>query len=197
MKTSLGASALLLLTAAPAMAQASDPATVPVNALDTALLEAMKSHAGFSARAARLAPVIDRAFDIPLITRLTVGSTWNSIPPGEQTQLVNAIRRLTVAEYAKNFDSWGGEAFRLDPNVQSRGTDKFVKTELTRPRQSPVSLIYRLRQSGGQWKIIDVLAKGSISQLATRRADYARVLASGGPRMLIQHLDELADKAAR
>jgi phospholipid transport system substrate-binding protein len=99
---------------------------------------------------------------------------------------------LTIAQYAKNFDSFSGERFVMTPQVETRGGDKLVRTTLVVPGGSPEALGYRLRQSGGQWKIIDVYYRNSISQLATRRADFARVLASGGAKALVSHLNELA-----
>ena len=46
---------------------------------------------------------------------------------------------------------------------------------LNQPGKAGVPISYRLRQSGGGWKIIDVFYRNSISQIATRRADFAGV----------------------
>ena len=195
MRNLLIAAALLAVPAA-AIAQAEDPARATVQALDEGLLGIMKAGkaAGVAGRAARIGPVVDRAFDLPLMTRLVVGPSWNGIAPADQTALVAAFRRMTIGQYARNFDGWSGETFAIAPQVEQRAGDKLVRTTLT-GSGAPVSISYRLRQSGGQWKIIDVFYKNAISQLATRRADFASVLASGGPKALIAHLDQLATKA--
>ena len=65
----------------------------------------------------------------------------------------------------------------------------------TTPRAADVAIAYRLRASGGAWKIIDVFYKNSISQLATRRSDFAAVLPKGGAKALVAHLNALAAKA--
>ena len=195
MRNLLIAAAVLVVPAA-AIAQAEDPARATVQALDDGLLGIMKAGkaAGVAGRAARIGPVVDRAFDLPLMTRLVVGPSWNSMAPADQTALVAAFRRMTIGQYARNFDGWSGEKFAIAPQVEERAGDKLVRTTLT-GSGAPVSISYRLRQSGGQWKIIDVFYKNAISQLATRRADFASVLASGGPKALIAHLDQLATKA--
>ena len=196
MRTLVVAAAVLLLPAAPLIAQAQDPARATVQALNDGLLSIMKAGkaAGVAGRSARIAPVVDRAFDLPLMTRLVVGQAWNTMSPADQTALVAAFRRKTIGQYARNFDGWSGEAFTIAPQVEERGGDKLVRTTLS-GSGAPVAISYRLRQSGGQWKIIDVFYKNAISQLATRRADFASVLASGGPKALIAHLDQLATKA--
>lgn len=188
--------AAVLLVSAPALAQAEDPARTTVQALDDGLLGIMKAGkaAGVAGRTARIAPVVDRAFDLPLMTRLVVGSSWNSMSSADQTALVAAFRRMTIGQYARNFDGWSGERFTIQPQVEERAGDKLVRTTLS-GSGAPVAISYRLRQSGGQWKIIDVFYKNAISQLATRRADFASVLSSGGPKALIAHLDQLATKA--
>ncbi len=79
---------------------------------------------------------------------------------------------MTVANYASNFDSFGGEKFIVDPAVQTRGTDKVVQSKLVTGDQT-IPFNYRMRQTGGSWKILDVYLNGTISQLATRRSDFA------------------------
>ena len=177
-------------------AQPADPAIATVQSLDDGLLTIMRSGntAGMAGRSRAIAPVIDRTFDLPLMSRLSVGPGWVNIAPRDQAALVAAFRAMTIASYARNFDGYSGEKFTVSPQVQTRGTDKLVRTMLITGRDQPVPLAYRLRQSGGSWKIIDVYYKNSISQLATRRSDFAATLASGGARALIAHLEQLAAK---
>ncbi|WP_240502119.1 ABC transporter substrate-binding protein [Sphingomonas panacis] len=195
-----GLAALLLAASitAPATAQTSDPAGATVQALDDGLLAIMKGGKalGVAGRSAKIAPIVDRAFDIPLMTRLSVGPAWTTTAPADQTALVAAIRKLTIAQYAGNFDSWSGESFKIAPQVETRGTDKLVRTTLVAPKGEPTAIAYRLRQSGGQWKIIDVFYQNSVSQLATRRSDFAGILGKGGAKALVKHLDQLSAKAA-
>ena len=193
---SRAAAALALALPAPLLAQASDPAVAPVRALDDGLLQIMKAGkaAGKAGRTAAIAPVIDRAFDIPLMTRLAVGPSWTGIAPADQQALVAAFRRLTASQYAANFDGFSGESFTVAPQVESRGGDKLVRTTLNQPKGGPESLSYRLRDTGGGWRIIDVFYRNSVSQLATRRSDFAGILQSGGARALIAHLNALSAK---
>lgn len=191
--------AMSLTCPAAVLAQAADPAQLPVQALCDRLIANMKGgHSlGFSGRLAALDPVVDRAFDMPLMTRLTIGPQWNSLTPSDQTALVGAVRRLSLAQYAANFDSFDGQRFTIDPKVDTRGGDKLVRTSLVQRGEQPVAIGYRMRRSGSEWKIIDVYYRDSISQLATRRSDFARAFEGGGARALLRHLDDLADRAAR
>ena len=185
---------LALTASQPVLAQAADPASGTINSLNSGLISIMRAgtNAGQSGRARLIAPVVDRTFDLALMTRLAVGPSWTGMTVQDQSALVSAFRSLTIAQYAKNFDSFSGESFAMAPQIESRGGDKLVRTTLVVPRGGSEALNYRLRQSGGQWKIIDVYYRNAISQLATRRADFARVLSKGGAAALIAHLNALA-----
>lgn len=184
-----------LIAAVPAQAQ-TDPARTAVQGLDDGLIAIMKAKGTVKSRAASIAPVIDRAFDLPLMTRLAVGPAWTTTAPADQQALVAAFRRMTIAQYATNFDDWSGERFVIADKVEARGGDKLVRTTLVAPGKADIAISYRLRQSGGAWKIIDVFYRNSISQVATRRSDFASVLAKSGAKALVAHLDSLAAKGS-
>jgi phospholipid transport system substrate-binding protein len=193
MKQLFASSLAMALVATPVVALAAEPAAETVETLHSGLLSIMRAGGSNAARQRAIGPVIDRTFDIPLMTRLAVGPSWNSIPASQQSDLVDAFRGLTVSQYAKNFDSFGGEKF-VTVGVDARGADKLVRTNLTSGKKTE-TLNYRLRNSGGRWKIVDVYYRNAISQLATRRADFARVLKKGGAPALVVHLNRLAAKS--
>jgi phospholipid transport system substrate-binding protein len=110
----------------------------------------------------------------------------------EQAGLVKAFRRMTVASYARNFDVFKGQQFVTDAKVEVRGPDRLVKAQVIPAGEKPVNLTYRMRDAAGAWKVIDVIYE-YVSQLATRRADFASTVASGGAPALIKKLDKISD----
>ena len=193
------AGALAALAGAPltaASAAQTDPAAAQIESFDAQLIELMKSAKALGAegRYHKLEPVVAHSFDIPTMIRFAVGPTWPSIPATQQQQLTEAFGKLTAASLAHNFSGYSGQHFEINPNVVTRGPDKVVSTTLVSPNDQPVSIAYRMRQSGGAWKIIDVYYNGAISQLTTRRSDFQGSLEHGGPGALITHLNALVDK---
>jgi len=142
-----------------------------------------------------LAPVIELTFDLRTMTAFAVGSEWAKFSPEQQQATIAAFTRLTIASYAHNFSGFDGERFEINSNVIVRGADKIVRSQLISPH-STVDLMYRMRESAGSWKIIDVYY-GAISQLTTRRADFAASLTSGGAPSLVAHLNALSDDLLR
>ncbi len=188
------AASLSCTLAAPGRAAASDPAAQRIETLDSALLDAMKQGAALGARGRfrKLTPVVDQSFDIPTMTAYAVGPAWANFSPADKKALIDAFGRLSAASYAHNFDSFSGEKFEVDA-VQQRGADKVVMSKIVPAHGEPTNLTYRMRQTPEGWKIIDVYY-GAISQLTTRRSDFAGPVASGGAKGLLAHLDALTAK---
>jgi phospholipid transport system substrate-binding protein len=186
----------LLLAAAPVgvQAEASDPAAAQIERFDDGLLSVMKDakRLGPQGRYDRLEPIVRNAYDLATMTRFAVGSRWSTLTPAQQDALVQAFGRMTVATYAHNFSGYGGERFKLGA-VETRGPDKLVHTTLASPGAVPTSLSYRMRQSGGAWKIIDVYYNGAVSSILGQRSEFAAALAGGGPQALVANLNTRAD----
>src|SRR5271170_3754811 len=186
--------AIALLLPAPVLLAATDPAASQIEEFDRALLESMKSveTVAASERYRKLTPIIENVFDLRAMTAFAVGSAWAGFSAEQQQATVAAFERLTIASYTKNFRSFDGERFELEPAVVSRGSDKIVQTQLIPPQKAPVSLLYRMREVAGSWKVIDVYY-GAVSQLSIRRSDFAAPIAAGGVAGLITHLNSLSD----
>lgn len=186
--------ALLLAPAVGSARAGTDPAVKQVQTLSNALLAALKAGATTSTaeRYRRLEPVIERVFALPLMTRLSVGPSWASIQPAQQTALIAAFTRYTIANYAHNFHEYNGQKFDVDDNVVNRGGEKIVQARLESPNDTPVNFLYRMREVNGAWKVVDVYFNG-VSQLILHRTEYAEAIASGGPPALIAHLNKVSD----
>src|SRR5437016_8863198 len=193
LKTWAFALAVAILASVPA--RAADPAADRIQSFYSSLLDGMKRgpELGMQGRFQALEPAVDASFDIPAMIQFIVGPSWSGMKDSDKTGLISAFRRMTVANYAANFAQYDGEQFNVDPNVQQRGPDKIVQTTLVPRGERPVPLIYRMRESSGGWKIIDVFLNGYVSELATRRSDFASTLASGGAPALIAKMNQISD----
>ena len=189
---------LFAVVAPPALAQAPDPAIATVQSFYDSLLASMKGGKalGPQGRYAKLKPEVEQDFDSTTMIKFAVGPDWSTLSAGDQKALTDAFSRMTAAQYAGNFDSFDGEKFVVDPAVTVRGTDHYVSSKLVTKDQT-VAFIYRLRQFGSNWKIIDVLLDGSISQIAVYRSDYSATMKSGGAGALVAKINAVSDKALK
>jgi phospholipid transport system substrate-binding protein len=156
--------------------------TTPVEHLHTELIEIMKAgrSVSFRQRYEKIAPVISRTFDLEGIVRQVIGARWASLPTEQQAALTDAFRRYTIASYVANFDSYSGERFDLLPTITVAGNDRVIQTRLVSASGQGHTLAYVVRQGAGGWRIVDVLADGSVSRVAAQRSEVRSVLADGG-----------------
>jgi len=187
------APAALILSSQPVLAQAADPASAQVQGFYDALLTMMKSGGSAKSRYEKLKPAAEKAFDLPAMTAIAVGPSWAGMSDADKKALTEAFTRMTVANYAKNFDSYSGEKFTVEPASIARGSDHFVKSSLKTSSET-IAFNYRLHQVGSEWKITDIYLAGNISQMAQKRSDFAATLASGGPQGLAKRINALTDQ---
>jgi phospholipid transport system substrate-binding protein len=188
-----------LATTARAEGAGDDPAVRLVSAFYDALLAVMKQakELGVHGRYDRLAAPIRATFDLAAMTRIAVGADWSAIPATQQSALIDAFTRMTIATYASRFDGYSGERFEVEPSSEARSTGRVVHTKIIRSNGEAVTLNYLLRDSGGSWKIVDVYLTGTISELATRRTEFAAILKTGGPSALIDSLRQKTETLLR
>ncbi len=86
---------------------------------------------GESGRYAKLAPVVDRTFDIPLMTRLAIGPAWETLSPAKQQQLLAAFAHYIAAPYADQFDSYSGQQLQVT-GERPNGNDIMVQTKIVK-----------------------------------------------------------------
>jgi phospholipid transport system substrate-binding protein len=178
------------LLIAPASAAPQSPQMV-VQSLYDVLLGVMKDSKdlGFSGRYERLKPAIEAAYNLPLMSRLSIGPQWQSLTPEQQQRMVVAFDAFTVATYANRFDDYSGERFEVLPETTPASGGVIVQTRLVKGNGEPVTLNYLMRESDGRWQIIDVFLSGTISELATRRSEFTSVIRRDGAEGLLQLLD--------
>ena len=170
--------ALLSLSAitSPAEAQASHR----IEAYYQQLMPTLRAAGQLSVRERdrRFSPAITSAFDIGTMARLASGPAWSKFSGAQQAAVREAFARFLVAEYAHQVSDYSGESFVVDPQTspEARGGGEIVKTKLLQPGGRTVQINYLVR--GG--RVIDVYLNGTISDLATRRDEFASILSGGG-----------------
>jgi len=147
---------------------------------------------GFDGRIQRLAPLVEKAFDLPFMAKITAGRYWAKASDDQRKHFVEAFARMTVATMASRFDGYGGEKFDVLGSEEKSPGMALVKTAIVKGDGDKVEIDYLLRNSEGGWKVADVYANGGISELAVKTADYAQVLKTGGVDALADALDKKA-----
>ena len=186
----IGVASLLPIRAQAAPGTASDV----VKHFFDALVSAMKNGPALGARGRyqKLEPVVLAAFDVPFMTRMSVGLGWGRLSPEDKKRAITAFGRYVTATYARQFDKYDGEKFEVgDEQKVPHGT--IVKTRIVQPDDDKTAINYVLHDNDIAWQIRDVYLTGTISELATRRSEFSATLRTGGIDALISRLNQRAD----
>ena len=165
-----------------------------VQGLYDALLTTMKNGRtlGQSGRFTQLQPVIRRSFDIASMARLSVGPSWASLTDAQRQQMTESYGRYISATYADRFDSYAGQRLEVT-GERSAPSGVMVKSQIIKANGEPVNVDYLMRQNGDSWLISDIYLDSAISEVATRRSEFAAILKSQGIDGLIATLNRKAD----
>jgi len=182
--------AFVSLSAIPARAQTPDPAVKLIQGYYQELLPTIQQAGRLSVieRDRRFTPAISSAFDFATMTRLAVGPSWSTLTGAQQSALREAFTSFTIADYASQVADYSGVSFVVEPQTspESRGGGDIVNTKLLQASGRTVVINYLVR--GG--RVVDVYFYGTISNLATRRDEFASVIASDGADALVKRLRE-------
>ena len=169
-----------------------------IQSLYANLLGTMKngSTLGESGRFAQLEPVIRSSFDLPVMARLSVGPAWAGLSAAQQQQVIDSYGRYISATYADRFDSYDGQQLQVTGERPGPSGD-IVSSRIVKANGEPVELDYLMRQDGGSWQIADIYVDGTISEVATRRSEFAAIIRNQGVDGLIEALNRKADLLTR
>jgi phospholipid transport system substrate-binding protein len=165
-----------------------------VQGLYDALLSTMKSGGtlGGSGRFAKLAPVIRSSFDVASMARLSVGPAWSGLSEAQRQEVTESYGRYISAIYADRFDSYNGQKLEVT-GEQPASFGLLVKSRIIKSNGEPVEVDYVMRQNGENWLIADIYLDSAISEVATRRSEFAAIIKTQGIDGLIAALNRKAD----
>ena len=191
--------ALFGVAGLPIAALADEAAAAPVQRLYDAMLGVMKAGPAvpFEQRLARLAPTIDAVFDLVGILATSVGPSWSAMSADQRSALTAAFRRYTIASYVNNFSQYTGQRFEVSPATRPLpNNDQVVTTNIIPASGDSHRLDFVMRQTNGAWRVVDVLADGTISRVAVQRSDFRHLLLQGGSAALVTSLESKAEELA-
>lgn len=182
----------LSATALPAPVFAATPAKQVISQFNDALLATMKAGKtlGYAGRVTALSQPVANTYDMSSMTLVILGAAARALPPADQAKIADAFTRFTVATYADQFSDYSGEKFEVGNERPSVRGMEIVPTKLIPGSGDTVELDYLMRpDAAGDWRVVDVLIGGTISQVAVRRSELLSLFRDKGVDGLVAALD--------
>lgn len=185
------AAVLLLLATAATPVRADDAPAAVVEQITSRVLAILADHsASADDKRRHIQDVVYQAVDFETLSRLVLGRNWTRFTEDQRAQFTEEFKQHLSMTYGRNVESYRNEKVTIVGSRPEGNGDATVKTKILRGGGSGDILVdYRLRQIGGQWRIIDVIIEG-VSLVSNYRSQFQDIVASGGPDRLITLLKE-------
>ena len=179
--------ALTALVFGPAVnAQAADQTAQAKSFVDALGSKAMSTiqatHDGkLSADAAKqeFRTLLGQSFDIPTIARFTLGRYWHAATPAQQAEFTSLVDDTIINKYADRVLTASTGTYSITSAQAINDKDYAVTMNIKPTDGSPIDFAWRVRNTNGKMKIIDLAVEG-ISMSVTNRSDFASVIERNG-----------------
>jgi phospholipid transport system substrate-binding protein len=188
------ACALLMAAAAGRAGAEQSPRDVVQTTSDQVLAVLADKDLSKEARRDKVKAIVLQNVDFDTLSRLVLARNWNQFSPQQQQEFEREFQGHLATTYGRRLDDYHNEKVAIVGDRKEPNGDWTVLTKILRGGGSnDVSVDYRLRQSNGQWKMIDFIIE-QVSLVANFRSQFQEIVSSGGPEHLLQVLREKTAK---
>jgi phospholipid transport system substrate-binding protein len=134
---------------------------------------------------------IGTRFSYEEMSKRSLGAHWNKLTPAEKQEFVELFKQLLSSAYAGKIEGYSGEQVSY---INERLQDGYaeVRTKVVSGK-AEIPLDYRLLQSGGEWRVYDVVVDG-VSLVSNYRGQFSKILRTSSYADLVDRLRKKPDE---
>lgn len=173
---------------------ASEPKAVVQKTSDDILAVLADKSLSSQARRDKVEQIVLESVDFPTLCKLVLARNWTKFSPEQQKAFQDEFQRHLAQTYGRRLDDYRNEQVEITGDRKESNGDWTVKSKILRGSTGTnIDVDYRLRETGGQWKIIDFIIE-QVSLVANFRSQFQDIVANGGPDRLLTLLREKTAK---
>jgi phospholipid transport system substrate-binding protein len=172
-------------------AAAVEPHEMLKSAVDEVLAIAYRSDPTTVRLSERIRPTLNRYFNFEAITRRAIGPGWRQFTAEQQKRATALFSDVVIRNYADRFEAGDRPGITYSPAVipdSKRPSLRELATTIDYAGKK-YSVVYRVEQSGDNWRIYDVIIEG-VSMIANWRAQLDPIYQKGGAPAVIRSLEQ-------
>lgn len=121
---------------------------------------------------ARFERLFNNSLDLDFIGRFVLGRYWNTATPSQRKEFINVYRQMNIKTWSKRFDEFKGKKFVFNGTSPSNSQNQiFVNTTVPMQQGAPAKVIWRVKDTNGNLKIVDIIIE-NVSLAITARNEY-------------------------
>ena len=124
--------------------------------------------------------LLGASFDMDTIARFALGRYWNVATPTQKKEYTILFKKMVVNVYTQRFGDYKGQKFAVK-SARPVGNGDVLVMSIIQPvgGGEDVQVDWRVRNTSGTLKIVDVLVAG-VSMSVTQRSDFSSVIQRDG-----------------
>ena len=131
--------------------------------------------------------VVKNSYDLEKMGKIIIGVDWKQIDTKTQKEFINVFKRFISVNYFRRFNKINELNFENQTVTDIENKFKLARVILTADNEK-FKIDYLLGFKNEKWKIFDVLLDGSISEVATKKSDFKKIIKEKGVSGLIKNL---------
>ena len=184
--------------ALPSIAADEKPETFIASLANTAIRDLTDASVSRDVRIERLEQIMAEKFAAKSIATWILGRHWKPATEEQRDRYLSVYARLMTESYVDRFTRYNGENLEVLRASAQGSKESIVKTIMQRPGGfDPIKIDWRVRNSDGKWKVLDILVEG-VSMAQAQRSDFASSLRRlrGDMDAFLDELEQRANEVA-
>ena len=131
--------------------------------------------------------VVKNSYDLEKMGKIIIGIDWKQMDTKTQKEFINVFKRFISVNYFRRFNKINELNFENQTVTDIENKFKLARVLLTADKEK-IKIDYLLGFKNEKWKIFDVLLDGSISEVATKKSDFKKIIKEEGVSGLVKNL---------
>ena len=131
--------------------------------------------------------VVKNSYDLEKMGKIIIGVDWKQMDTKSKKEFINVFKRFISVNYFRRFNKINELDFEHQTVKVIGDKFKLARVILTADNEK-LKMDYLLGFKNEKWKIFDVLIDGSISEVATKKSDFKKIIKEEGVRGLVKNL---------
>ena len=131
--------------------------------------------------------VVKNSYDLEKMGKIIIGVDWKQMDTKSKKEFINVFKRFISVNYFRRFNKINELDFKHQTVELIGDKFKLARVILTADNEK-LKIDYLLGFKNEKWKIFDVLIDGSISEVATKKSDFKKIIKEEGVSGLVKNL---------
>ncbi len=139
--------------------------------------------------------VVEQVYNNKKMLKIIVGEKkWQELNDNEKEDLYETFLEYISLSYIKRFSKIDDPRFELIKFKKIGEKFNLVETNLIIPSEEKIMIHYLFSKVDNDWKVFDVLLEGTISEIATKKSEFKKIIDENGVSSLASSIRKKIDE---